>query len=145
MKPEGSIMEYVWLSIVLLLSIIEVITVGLTTIWFIISGLIALILSILLDNILLEMAVFVLGGTILLFTTRPIVLKYIKPKSIPLNIDRIIGMEGIAQEDITPTSGEVKVDGKVWTAFSNQKILKNEKVRILEIQSTKLKVEKVEE
>lgn len=138
-------MEYVWLSIVLLLSIIEVITVGLTTIWFIISGLIALILSILLDNILLEMAVFVLGGTILLFTTRPIVLKYIKPKSIPLNIDRIIGMEGIAQEDITPTSGEVKVDGKVWTAFSNQKILKNEKVRILEIQSTKLKVEKVEE
>lgn len=138
-------MEYVWLSIVLLLNIIEVITVGLTTIWFIISGLIALILSILLDNILLEMAVFVLGGTILLFTTRPIVLKYIKPKSIPLNIDRIIGMEGIAQEDITPTSGEVKVDGKVWTAFSNQKILKNEKVRILEIQSTKLKVEKVEE
>lgn len=138
-------MEYVWLSIVLLLSIIEVITVGLTTVWFIISGLIALILSILFDNILLEMAVFVLGGTILLFTTRPIVLKYIKPKSIPLNIDRIIGMEGIAQEDITKTSGEVKVDGKVWTAFSNQKILKNEKVRILEIQSTKLKVEKVEE
>lgn len=138
-------MEYVWLSIVLLLSIIEVITVGLTTVWFIISGLIALILSILFDNILLEMAVFVLGGTILLFTTRPIVLKYIKPTSVPLNIDRIIGMEGIAQEDITKTSGEVKVDGKVWTAFSNQKILKNEKVRILEIQSTKLKVEKVEE
>ena len=67
-------MEYVWLSIVLLLSIIEVITVGLTTVWFIISGLIALILSILFDNILLEMAVFVLGGTILLFTLAPTIL-----------------------------------------------------------------------
>lgn len=138
-------MEFVWLIIVLLLTVIEVFTAGLTTIWFVASGLLSLVLAIFFDNILFETAVFVLGGSILLVTTRPILLKYIKPKSVPLNYDRIIGMEGIALQDINKEDGEVKVDGKVWSAYSKQKILKDEKVRILEIHSTKLEVEKVEE
>ena len=41
--------------------------------------------------------------------------------------------------------GEVKVDGKRWTAISNTTINENEPVKILEINSTKLKVEKIKE
>ena len=138
-------MEYVWLIIIILLSVIEFMTLGLTTIWFIISALISLIISLFFDNILLEMSVFVLGGILLLFITRPILLKYIKPKNVALNIERIIGMNGVALQDIDKNNGEVKVDGKIWSAYSDKLILKNEKVKILEIHSTKLKVEKEEE
>ena len=55
-------------------------------------------------------------------------------------------MEGIVIEKITKkTPGVVKVDGKQWTAISNETIEIDETVKILEINSTKLKVEKTKE
>lgn len=138
-------MQYLWLGIVILLVVIELATVNLTTIWFVISGIITLILSLFIDNLFIQMLVFVLGGVILLLTTRKILLKYLKPRNIKTNIDRIIGMKGIALTDINENSGEVKVDGKVWNAYSKDLIKENENVIILEIKSTKLIVEKVKE
>ena len=41
--------------------------------------------------------------------------------------------------------GEVKIDGKNWSAYSNQNLSKGTIVKILEINSVKLKVEKWEE
>ena len=77
--------------------------------------------------------------------TRKIV-KKITPKKVKTNIDRIIGMEGIVTEKITKNHpGEVKVDGKLWTALADKTIDKDCPVKILEINSTKLKVEKLEE
>ena len=55
-------------------------------------------------------------------------------------------MTGIVTEDISKNIvGAVKVDGKIWSATSNKMIKKGEVVRVLEINSTKLKVEKKEE
>lgn len=138
-------MEYVWLCIVIILILIEACTADLTTIWFIASGIVSLFLSIYMDNLFLEVAIFSLGGILLLITTKPLLRKYMKPKKVALNLDRILEMRGVALEDIDSTNGEVKVDGKVWRAFSDEKIKKGEFVRILEIQSTKLKVKKEEE
>lgn len=138
-------MQYLWLGIVILLVIIELATINLTTIWFVVSGIITLILSLFIDNLFIQMLIFVLGGVILLLTTRKILLKYLKPRNIKTNIDRIIGMKGIALTDINENSGEVKVDGKVWNAYSKDLVKENERVIILEIKSTKLIVEKVKE
>lgn len=140
-------MEYWWLIIVIFLIFVEVETVNLTTIWFVVSGIASLLLSIFMDNLFLETIVFVIGGIVLMLTTKPLLQKYLKPKCVKTNIDRIIGMTGIALEDITDMTGEVKVDGKVWGAYTDAKeaIHKNDKVEILEIKSTRLKVKKVEE
>ena len=55
-------------------------------------------------------------------------------------------MKGIVTESITKDSiGEVKVDGKKWSAYSDTNISKGEIVRVLSINSTKIKVEKWEE
>ena len=55
-------------------------------------------------------------------------------------------MEGIVTEEISRNViGEVKVDGKKWSASSNKKIPKDSIVKILGIDGVKLKVEKVEE
>lgn len=139
-------MSYIWLGVVILLTLVECMTVGLTTIWFVISGLVVLVVSLFSDNFLLQFGTFVILGVFLLITTRPILLKFIKTKEEKTNFDRIIGMEGVVTEEISKNViGEVKVDGKRWSAVSHKKIIKDSIVKILEIDGVKLKVEKVEE
>ena len=91
------------------------------------------------------MTIFVLGGTILLILTKDAI-KKILPNKIKTNIDRIVGMNGTVTEKITKkTPGVVKVDGKYWTAVAEETINENETVKILEINSTKLKVKRMED
>ena len=138
-------MFYIWLSIAVILSIIEMSTVNLVSIWFIVSSLIAMILSLFIDNVLIQITVFVLLGIILMLSTKKII-KKILPHKIKTNVDRIIGMQGIVTKKITKKiPGEVKVDGKYWTAFAEETINIDEVVEILEINSTKLKVKRLEE
>ena len=138
-------MFYLWLAITIVLSVIEMSTVNLVSIWYIISSIIAMIISLFIDNIIIQVAVFVLGGTILLILTKDAIKKLL-PEKTKTNIDRIIGMEGIVTKEITKKEpGEVKVDGKYWKAIAEEKISVDNIVEILEINSTKLKVKKKEE
>lgn len=139
-------MMYFWLGIVILLSVIETLTTDVVTIWFIVSGLVTLGLSFFIDNFIIQLALFTLLGIILLITTRPLIKKLLKKEEVKTNLDRVIGMEGIVTEKITKTSvGEVKVDGKKWSAVSNKTIEEGTLVTILEIDGVKLKVKEVEE
>ena len=136
----------VWLIIVILLTLIEITTVNLTTIWFVTSGIIALFVSLFVDNYILQFGIFVIIGVILLITTKPFLTKFIKQHKVKTNLDRIIGMTGIVTESITKNEdGEVKVDGKRWTAYADKAIKKGETVKILEIKGVKIKVEKIGE
>ena len=133
----------VWLIIVILLTLIEIATINLTTIWFVVSGIVALITSLFIDNYILQFGIFVILGVILLITTKPFLTKFIKEHKVKTNIDRIIGMTGIVTEKIVKNEdGEVKVDGKRWTAYADEKIKKDELVKVLEIKGVKIKVEK---
>ena len=86
--------------------------------------------------------VFVVLGTIFLLTTKKTFDKLLKEKHAKTNLDRIIGMKGIVTEEIDKNkNGAVKVDGKIWTAYSDKKIKVDSIVKILEINSTKIKVE----
>lgn len=135
-------MQYMWLIISIILGIVEILTVNLTTIWFVVSALVALFVSFFIDNFLIEMSIFVILGIILLITTRPLLNKLIKVKKENTNLDRVIGMIGVVTEDINKNSiGEVKVDGKRWSAISDKEIKKDTNVKILEVNGVKLKVE----
>ena len=60
------------------------------------------------------------------------------------NLDRVVGMEGIVTEKISKNNpGEVKVDGKRWTAISDKTIEEGKTVKILKIEGVKLIVEEV--
>ena len=138
-------MGYIWLIIIILLVFVEVMTINLTTIWFVVSGLVALLLSFFVDNFFIQFLVFTIGGILLLITTRPILEKLIKEHKESTNLDRIIGMTGIVTEKIEKNNnGEVKVDGKRWTAYADEVIDIESTVKILEINGVKIKVEKVE-
>ena len=139
-------MSLFWIIIILALAIIEVVTINLVTIWYVASAIVALIVSFFIDNFTVQFSIFVILGTIFLITTKKALDKLVKEKHAKTNLDRIVGMTGIVTEDISKNIvGAVKVDGKIWSATSNKMIKKGEVVRVLEINSTKLKVEKKEE
>ncbi|MBR1717657.1 MAG: NfeD family protein [Bacilli bacterium] len=139
-------MSLFWVIIILVLSIIEVATINLVTIWYVASAIVALITSFFIDSFEIEFSIFVILGTIFLVTTKKTLDKLVKEHHEKTNLDRIVGMEGIVTEDISRNKiGAVKVDGKEWSATANKKISAGEIVKVLEINSTKLKVEKIEE
>ena len=76
-----------------------------------------------------------------MITTRKYLLKLLQVKKTSTNIDRIIGMKALVTKDIKDI-GEVKVDGKIWTAVSDEILSAGDYAKVLEINSTKLKVEK---
>lgn len=139
-------MVWIWLCIVISLILIELTTINLVTIWYIASGIVAMILSIFIDNYFIQFLVFVILGTVLLVTTREYLVKLIGSKKEKTNLDRVIGMTAIVTEEIKRNKpGEVKVDGKRWTAVANKKIKIDSAVKVLEIDGVKLKVEEVED
>ena len=139
-------MVWVWLGIVLFLIFIEAATVGLVTIWFVVSGIAAMIISIFIDNYLLQFGVFVLLGVLLLVTTRKSLMKLLGDKNEKTNLDRVVGMTAIVTKEISKNNpGEVKVDGKYWTAVGDKKIKVDSTVKVLKIDGVKLSVEEVDE
>lgn len=129
-----------------MLTIIELMTVNLTTIWFVVSGLVALCISFINNNFALQFGVFVILGIVLLITTRPFLQRFLCYKKEKTNVDRIIGMKGIVTEEIRKnTVGEVKVDGKKWSAQANHKIKVGSTVRVLSIDGVKIMVEEMDE
>lgn len=138
-------MFYFWTGLIILLAIIEASTVNLVSIWFILSALLALILSFITDSFIIQFAVFVIVGVILMLTTRKTLEQKLVKKE-KTNLDRIIGMKGVVTEEIEElNAGEVKVDGKHWTAISKSPLKKGEVVKILKINGVKVEVERWEE
>ena len=138
-------MWILWLVIVILLTFLEVITINLVSIWFIASALVSLFLSFVIDSFYVEFAIFVLLGLVLMLITRPILLKKMPKRDIKTNLDRVIGMEGLVTDEIAKHKiGEVKVDGKRWSAISDTKVEVGTTVIVESIDGVKLVVRKGE-
>lgn len=135
-----------WLIVIIICCLLEAITVNLVSVWFIASGIVALIASLFTDSFEIQLGIFVILGIFLLITTRKPLQKLVNQKKEKTNIDRIFDMTGVVTEEISKNkSGVVKIDGKYWTAISDETIQKDSIVKVLQINSTKLKVKKVEE
>ena len=110
----------VWLIALIALAFFEAITVGLVSIWFAVGALFALFATFFTDNVLIQVVVFLVVSLISLVAMRPLVRKYVTPKQVATNADRVIGGEGVVIETIDNLNaqGQVKIDGAVWTARS---------------------------
>ena len=85
-------------------------------------------------------------GIILLITTRKYLVNISSNKAEKTNLDRVIGENAIVTLEIDKNKiGEVKIDGKKWSAISSKKIKEGSTVKVLSIEGVKLKVEEVEE
>ena len=134
-----------WLIIIILLTILEAVTINLVSVWFIVSGIVSLFLSFVIDSFYIQFSIFVCLGLVLMLLTRSYLVKKLAKKKVSTNLDRVIGMEGVVTEEITKFKiGDVKVDGKKWSAMANEKIKVGEEVIIDKIDGVKLIVRKEE-
>ena len=135
-----------WLIIILILSFIEIITINLVTIWFVLGAGLALITSLFIDSFYVQFLVFGISGLLIMVFTRPLFKRLLVKDKEKTNLDRVVGMTGICTEEISNKNdvGEVKVDGKKWSAVSSSKIKKGEEITVISIDGVKLKVKKGE-
>ena len=111
---------YVWLAALVLFVVIEIATMGLTTIWFAGGALIALILAMLEVSFYVQLGVFLVISIVLLVSTRPLAMKFFNAERVKTNVNSIIGKQAIvvAQINNLKEEGQVIVNGMEWSARS---------------------------
>lgn len=78
-----------------------------------------MIVSFFTDNLIIQMAVFVVSSIVLIFLTKPFVKKFIeKNDNLATNAYSIIGKKGRVTEEINSEtgSGQIKVGAETWSA-----------------------------
>lgn len=132
-----------WFIAFLVLLVIELFTVNLVTIWFALGAFAALISSYLTDSFIIQVIVFIVFSCLSLLLTKPLMKRFRGISIIPTNSDRVVGKVGEMTKDVDPDNyGEVKVLGSIWTACSQDRVKKGEKVKVVGIDGVKLIVEK---
>ncbi len=138
-------MAIYWFIACLFLIFVEISTINLVSIWFAIGAFFSMVLAIFIDNLLLQLLVFITVSIIALLITKPVVNKFKKNDVVPTNVDRVIGKRAEVIKKITPDEyGEVKVLGAIWTATSDTVLNVSDKVIVKKIDGVKLVVEKEE-
>ena len=107
-----------WLGLVIVLLVIEIATMGLTTIWFAGGALVATIASLFGAPLALQVILFLAASALLLYFTRPIAVKYFNKDRVRTNAESLVGRQAIVISEIDNLQGigQVNVGGMEWSA-----------------------------
>ena len=113
-------MTIVWLAVAVVMAIAEAATVQLVSLWFVAGAVAACVTSLITDNIVIQIVVFVAVTAAALIVTRPLVKKIKDRAPEPTNSDRCIGKEGtvVTAIDNSAAAGQVRVGSSVWSSRS---------------------------
>lgn len=116
----GTTMVFVWLVIAVVLGIFEAATVALVSIWFAIGAVAAMVPAYFNVPFWVQILVFILVSALCFVFTRPFFKKIIRVNKQPTNVDRLVGQEGVATDDIENIEcrGKVFISGLTWSARS---------------------------
>ena len=138
-----------WLIIFVILLIVEIATLGLTTIWFAAGSLTAFVFGVIGFGTTVQLVVFLIVSVLLFAITRPIAVKYFNKERAKTNAESLIGEQALVIEDIDTvlSVGRVDIRGMEWSAKTDEpdgKIAKNKIVVVDGIQGVKLIVREKE-
>ncbi|HIQ60262.1 MULTISPECIES: NfeD family protein [Pseudoflavonifractor] len=140
-----TVYQIVWLALLIIFAVAEAATVGLTSVWFAIGSLGALVCALAGGNIWLQLGIFIVLSLVCLVALRPLAKKYLNTRVEPTNADRVIGQEARVTQDIDNIqgTGAVTIGGVTWTARSEHDtpIPAGAMVRVLRIEGVKVIVE----
>lgn len=147
---DATTMMLIWLALVIVLIVIEIFTVGLTTIWFAGGALAAIVINLLGLGMVWQIIVFLVVSGVLLFFTRPWALKYINSNRVKTNYEGVIGKVIRITEivDNMNQTGKAVVNGQEWSVRSEQdKVILGEGTlaKVVKIEGVKLIVKVYEE
>lgn len=136
-----------WLIASAVFLLVEILTLGLTSIWFAGGSVIAAIAALVGAPLWGQILLFILVTCLLFVLTRPIAKRYLNSKVQKTNTDALIGQRGIVKETINnmESRGRVQLNGQDWTARSieaGEIIPVGSEVKVRKIQGVKLIVER---
>lgn len=139
----------VWLAVAIVLLVVEIITLGLTTIWFAGGALVACVAAALQADFLVQMILFLVVSVVMLFFTRPVAMRYMNKDRTKTNSESLVGKEAVVLQEINnlKASGQVQLNGIEWTARAENMedvIEKGAIVCIKKIEGVKLIVKRKE-
>ncbi len=150
MIMKDSYITIAWLVLLIILLIIEIITVGLTSIWAAGGALAALVLNLLDISLLWQVVVFFIVTFVLLYFTRPFAIRFINTRREKTNYEGIIGKTIRIAETVDNISqtGMAVVNGQEWTVRAekeNETLEPGTLAKVVNIAGVKLIVRKYEE
>ncbi len=139
-----------WLVALVLFIVIEIATMGLTTIWFAGGALLAVVASALGLPLAAQIVLFFAVSFILLYFTRPIAVKYFNKDRVKTNAESLVGRQAIVISEIDNLQGigQVTVGGMEWSARTAEAGIRldvGSVVNIIAINGVKLIVEEKKE
>jgi len=143
-------MAVIWLIILVACLVVEIITLGLSSIWFAIGALAATIAALLNCPLWAQNTLFIVVSLIFLFFTRPIAVKYFNKDRIRTNAESLIGKQAIVISEIDNLqgTGQIMVSSQEWSARTADEGVKfpvGSIVEITAIQGVKLIVKERKE
>ena len=131
----------IWLVLLVVFIAAEAATVTVTSIWFAIGSLVAMIAALLGAHVWLQVILFIVVSACLLLSLRPLLRKYFTPRLVRTNVDAVIGTQGIvlAEIDNIASQGKIKLGAMEWTARSSsgEKITAGTVVKVDRIEGVK--------
>lgn len=108
----------IWCGLMILFLVVEIATVGLTSIWLAGGALAALIVAVSGPGVIWQLTAFVAVSFILLVFTRPFAKKYINSHHEKTNYEELIGgvVKVTETVDNIAQTGAAFAQGKEWTA-----------------------------
>lgn len=134
-----------WVIVAVVCGSVEIFTMGFLFLWFALAALLVAV-GVQVEwfhTLQVQLLVFALFSLIFIVFTRPLVVKFFKTRDTISNVKALVGQHGIATSPIVPDSfGQVKVNGEIWTAVSQDRIETDTRIKVTGIDGVKLQVEK---
>lgn len=139
-----------WLLLAAIFIVIEIISLGLTTIWFAGGAFVAAIAALCGASLVVQTVLFLVVSIVLLAVTRPWAKKHLDTKTEKTNAEALIGQKAVVLEEINnlKETGRAKINGMEWTARAVEDdivIPEGYIAKIVNISGVKLIVEKMDE
>ncbi len=139
----------VWLIVLVIMIVAEMLTMGLTTIWFAGGALMGIVVAAFGGPVWLLILLAVIVSAVLLIFTRPIAMKHFNKDREKTNAESLVGRQAIVLSEINNLygTGQVTINGMEWTArtvMDGKTIEPGAVVIIRGINGVKLLVEEIE-
>ncbi len=111
-----------WLIVLAICAVVELITMGLTSVWFAGGALVAACISLVCPFFWVQVIAFIVVSVLLLIFTKPIAVKFFNKGRIKTNAESLIGQRAIVVSEIDNLKGigEVTVSGLDWSARTEE-------------------------
>lgn len=134
-----------WLIIAVVFIVIEMATPTFFIFWFGVGAAGAAVAAYFALPFAVQMVVFLGSALALAASTRRFAKRVLRGNTIRTGADALIGKVGVVMEDMNDPleSGQVKVDGEVWTAITTEgfRFKKGDRIAVLAIDGVKLVIQ----